>query len=252
MSRPFLLLVLLLWVRAGFAQPARDPLGHHRVEATPEPPPDGETLMRRVRAQLPMMPLRMSGFIRTRDDRGERDRRLTSELRFGDPLPRGTYTLADRFGTPVTKVRVGWPLGEPVFQQWDAEGEPLPAPEPSDEVADTGLTWSDLSLSFLWWPGAEVEGRDRVKARTAHVVRLPAPPGREDLDAVKLWVDQKALFIVRADLLDSAGDVLKRIEVESIKKIREDFWMVKDLKIRDYAGERRIGIRFEEVEEMGE
>jgi len=253
MTRMGLLLLVCLGAVAPLAaQPARNPLDYHGEEGTPEPLPSGPALMREVRGRLPTMPLRMSGFIRTREDGKDRDRLLVSELRFGDSVPSASYTLSDRFGAPLTVARVTWPRGRAVFEQWNADGGKLPAPEPSAEVADTGLTWSDLSLSFLWWSGAEVVERDRVKSRVAYVVRIPAPESREDVDTVRLWIDRKALFIVKAELLNAEGDLLKRIEVDSIKEIREGLWMVKDLKIRDEAGGRRMGIRFEEVEELEE
>lgn len=216
------------------------------------PLPDGPALMQQVRDQLPPMPLRLEGFIRTRKGKSQHDRRLVTELHFGEAIPYASYTLSDTFGDPITKVQVSWPAGIPTFAQWDAEGQALPAPAPGDQVADTGLTWSDLALDFLWWPGAEVQGRDLVKTRNAIVVLIPAPKGNSDFAQVKLWVDERALFIVRAQLLDAKGGLRKEIEVDSIKKVREDFWMVKDLIIRDRVQKSHMGIRFEEVIEMAD
>lgn len=241
------LLFLLLLPRMAFAQP-RDVSGF-RADAA-EALPGAAELMEQVRAQLPPMPLRLTGTVRTRQNRQQQDRRLVSELRFGDRIPQASYTLSDLFGDAIIRVQVSWPQGEPVFAQWDAEGNPLPAPLPSDEVSDTGLTWSDLALDFLWWPEAEVLGRDQVKGRAAVVLRLTAPPERKDVARVKLWVDERARFIVRAELLDAEGNLRRRIEVDSIKKVREDLWMVKDLIIYDRVARRHIGIRFEDVVEL--
>jgi hypothetical protein len=249
--RRFLLAGLLILGTVNlFAQGGRRFPGQDEEEEEEEVLPSGDVLMRNVQAQLPGMPLLMTGFIRTRRDGEDQDRRLETELRFGDQIPHAIYTLTDALGGPLTKVKVSWPEGVPVFQQWDANGEEMPVPDPMDEVADTGLTWSDLSLSFLWWPGAEVTGSDRVKTRSSYVVQLPAPEGRDDLAEVRLWVDKKALFIVKAELRDQKGKVLKRIEVDSIKEIRDDFWMVKDLLIRDRKNGVRMGVRFLEVEEL--
>lgn len=234
-----------------YAQTARDSVWDRGAEEVdPDALPEAHRVMRAVRQQLPPMPLNLHGFIRTRQRRVQQDRLLLTELRFGDPVPMARYTLADAFGDPVVQVQVRWPDGETEYAQWDAEGDPLPVPSPSDEVADTGLTWSDLSLDFLWWPDAEMLGKEQVKSRLAFVLLLEAPPEREDVHRVKIWVDERALFIVRAELLDEEGELLKRIEVDSIKQVREDFWMVKDLIIRDFVHKRRIGIRFEDVIEV--
>jgi hypothetical protein len=246
------LCLVLLLSGSVFAQTARDPLQtRFREEVDPAELPEAQQVMRDVRGQLPPMPLNLHGFIRTRQRRQQQDRRLLSELRFGESIPRVRYSLSDAFGDPVVQVQVRWPDGMAEFSQWDAEGEPLPEPLPADEVADTGLTWSDLSLDFLWWPEAEMLGSERVKSRQAYVLMLKAPAARTDVHQVKLWVDERARFIVRAELMDERGELLKRIEVDSIQKIREDFWMVKDLIIRDFTHNRRIGIRFEEVIEVG-
>lgn len=245
-------LILVGWLcGTGFAQTARDPLGKLSApEVDTDAEPDAQQVMRAVRRQLPPMPLDLHGFIRTRERRVQQDRRLLTELRFGEEVPTARYSLFDAFGDPLVKVRVRWPDGKAEYAQWDADGKELPVPSPADEVADTGLTWSDLSLDFLWWPGAELLGNEQVKSRRAYVLLLPAPPERKDVDRVKLWVDQRALFIVRAELMDEKGELLKRIEVDSIKQVREDFWMVKDLIIRDFLHNRRIGIRFEDVIEV--
>jgi len=244
----WMVLFLLIGFSA-FAQPGLTSLDALR-EKEDAPLPVGSELMRQVRAQLPPMPLELRGTIRTRQNKKQQDRRLITTMRFGDPVPSVSYLLADNFGETLTKVKVSWPRGQALFEQWDGEGKSLPAPAPQDQVWDTGLTWSDLSLDFLWWEGAKVLERDRVKNRSAFVAEIRSPPERPEIDTVKLWIDERALFIVRAELMDSEGKLLKRIEVDSIKKVREDFWMVKDLVILDRAGGRRMGIRFAEVIEL--
>ncbi|MCC5846629.1 MAG: outer membrane lipoprotein-sorting protein [Verrucomicrobia bacterium] len=220
-----------------------------RADAEPE---TGQELMWEVRARLPPMPLRLTGFIRTREGRRNIDRALVSELRFGEVVPHMRFELADGFGETLTTARISWPEGTPHFQQWDAEGEPIPETDPADEIAETGLTWSDLSLDFLWWEGAEITGRERIKTRPAHVVEIPAPESHPHLTAVRLWIDTSALFIVRAQLIGPEGANVKRIDVDSIVEVREGMWMVKDLIIRDQKNNRRMGIRFEDVEELEE
>ena len=225
------------------------PFGIAGADAEPE---TGEELMREVRARLPPMPLRLTGFIRTREGRRNIDRALVSELRFGEIIPHMHFELADAFGETLTSARISWPEGTPHFQQWDAEGEPVPETDPADEIAETGLTWSDLSLDFLWWDGAEITGRERIKTRPAHVVEIPAPDSHPHFSAVRLWIDTNALFIVRAQLMGPDGDNVKRIDVDSIVEVREGMWMVKDLIIRDQKNNRRMGIRFEDVKELEE
>ncbi len=225
--------------------------GHLHATETAPTPLDGPGLLLRVRAQLPPIPLRMSGFVRTRDGRTQTDRPLSVELHFGDRIPNAGFVLTDAFGDVLDQVRVSWPRGHAVFERFSAAGEAIDPPAPEDRVADTGVRWSDLSLDFLWWEGAEIVGSERIKTRPSHIVRLPAPGGGKTRQ-VRLWIDQKAFFVVRAEFLDGEGRVLRRFEVDSIKEIREDFWMVKDVVIRDYENGLRAGIRFEEITELSE
>jgi hypothetical protein len=224
------------------AQVARNP-NQEMAErlATPEPLPFGPTLMKQVRDNLPSMPLRLTGEIRTRSDEGKTTRRLTSELHFGSTPPYMTFALYDAFGAPLERFRVSW--GE-TDSSWARNGSPVEMPE---NLVDTGLNGSDLALEFLWWPGAEVTGLERVRARDAYVVRIPSP-GRQE--SVRLWIDKRALFVVAAETLNQEGEVLRRLEVDKLKKIREDLWMVQDLVVRDREMDRTIKIRFDDVEEL--
>lgn len=210
----------------------------------------GEQIMAEVRARLPVEPVRLTGFIRTRNGRRDVDRALISEMQFGAPVPHIRYKVMDAFGELVARARISWPGGAPDFKLYNAESERVASSSLCDDIAGTGLTWSDLSLDFLWWPGAEITGRERVRSRNAHVVSIPAPPHQPDLGGVRLWVDTSALLAVRAELFGPGDERLKRIDVDSIVEIEEGVWMVKDLIIRDFANNRRIGVRFEEVERL--
>jgi len=246
-----LLCTLLLFPLLVTAQPsARGGLG--LSDSDEGEIPDAAEVLQGVRNNLPPEALNLTGFIRTRRGREQQDRRLRMKLRFGDPVPTVYYFLSDALDDAKLEMRIQWPFPDPPQRtQWDADGNELPEPAGSDEILDTGLTWSDLSLDFLWWTqGAEFIGVERVRARDAYHIRLEAPPERPDLQAVDVWVDQRAWFVVRAEVFDADGERIRRIDVDSIQKIAEDRWMVKDLLIRDFTERLRIGIRFEDVEEV--
>lgn len=233
MLRAALLFLLSLSLQAGFAE-----------EVT------GEKLMEAVRARLPQEAIRLRGFIRTRNGRRDVDRGLISELRFGDAEPNIRYEVMDAFGQILARARIAWPGGRVDFRLDQENGVPIPDADIRDEIAETGLSWSDLSLDFLWWPGAEISGRERIRTRSAYVVDLPAPPHSADRGGVRLWIDAAAMLVVRAERLGPDQQRLKRIDVDSILEIEPDVWMVKDLLIRDFANNRRMGVRFEEAQTL--
>jgi hypothetical protein len=235
-------LTVLCLATITLAQTARNPLEEMTDRmATPDPLPYGPALMQQVRDNLPTMPLRLTGEIKTRQGKERKTRSLISELRFGDTPPSASFWLADAFGAPLEEFTVEWKQESPV---WYQQNQPVETPE---ELADTGLQGSDLALEFLWWPGAEVLQIQQIRARNAYEVLLPVP---ESSGSVRLWVDTRALFVVEAETLDAEGNVLRRLEVDKLKKIREDLWMVQDLVVRDYQNKQTIKIRFSEVEEL--
>ena len=214
------------------------------------PLPDAITLMQDVRRQLPPQPLNLTGFIQTRDQKSNTriTRTLHTELRFGAESPYAVYHLSNG-DLPPESLKITWQADRILFEHKNGEGEPTsPAPLPQDLVSGTGITWSDLSLNFLWWPDAKTIGRDTMKTRPCFIVELTAPePGQGRLRA---WIDSKARFVVKAELMDPTGTVVKKIEVDSIKEIEKDRWMVKDLEVRDYANRNKTLIRITEVEDL--
>lgn len=217
------------------------------------PLPDGDQLMHEVRMQLPVQPLDLSGFIQTRDKetRKKTRRELETSLRFGDAPPHARYDILSPQGTLQHSLHVNWTTNRIQLVHRDSRGQALQeAPSPQDAILDTGITWSDLSLDFLWWPAAKAVGRDSIKTRPCVIVEIPAPPDRPDLYQLRAWIDTKARFVVKAELLNRQGERLKKIEVDSIKEIRDDVWMVKDLEVRDYQNKRRSLIRIEDVTEL--
>lgn len=234
--------ILFLLAGWGVAQTARSPLDEvRRRNEAKEPLPEGSELMAGVRNNLPQMPLRLTGGIRTRTREGTTIRGLQSDLRFGQTPSWMSFVIQDAFGTVLDRLKISWPTEQPV---WTREGLEI---DPPENIAETGLRGEDLSLSFLWWPKAEVTGIERVRARNAYVVELSHPEGE---GKVRCWVDQRALFVVEAEFLDEEGDALRRLEVDRLKKIREDLWMVQDLVIRDFAARQTMKVRFETVEEL--
>ena len=109
------------------------------------------------------------------------------------------------------------------------------------------FNWSDLSLGFLWWTGAEVRGVDQIKLRKCYLMDIPAPADQRDQgEAVRVWIDAKEKLLMKAAVLDAQREPLRTIEVDSIKKIN-DIWMVKDLEIENLKTGSRSRVRVEDI-----
>lgn len=205
--------------------------------------PDGEILMRQLRAALPVTPLRLAGELQSRDRRGDMVRTAPVEMiwHWGGPEPWAEYVLRDRFGSEVDRVRVSWPIEK--TEKWDRLFQPLPGLD---------LTWADLTLSFLWWEGATVIGSERVRGRYSYVLDVPAPEETGGIYAgMRLWIDPDTSLLMQADAYDHRDRIVRRLQVKSIRKI-DDLWMVQNLEILNPATRERVTLRVRQVQALDE
>jgi hypothetical protein len=212
MTRRLRLLIPLLAALglAAVAPPAR--------AATPNP------LLDSVIASLPDAPLFVYGDLQRRNAHGDITGTYHVEmvLDWKADAPAARYTIRDGFGASLQHLAITWDAdGRPAYQY--LTGNPLrsaPLPPLSDTIQDTDITWLDLSLSFLWWPGGDLRGVEKVRGRRCRILDLPAPPGLvEDLAGVRLWIEEKAGLVLRAEGFDANQERTRRMDVRSVKKI---------------------------------
>jgi len=184
-------------------------------------------------------------------------------LDLGNEPAEASYTIRDAFGKDLEQLSVAHPKGQgPRFEY--ASGNPLSASEPPDLfecIQGTDISWTDLTLSFLWWKDGTVVGTDTVRGRLCYLLDIPAPPDRKGTAAhngpdgphakrrysrVLLWIDQQLHMLLRAEGYDSNGELVRGLWVKSFKKINER-WMIKDMEIQGGRAYRRTRLRIREV-----
>jgi hypothetical protein len=223
--------------------------------------PTVDQLLDAVVAQLPRDPLRITGDLSVRRRHGvvERELKFDMELRWGEQPPRACYTIRDAFGSDLESLTVLRPPREaPRFEY--ARGNPLrpaPLPDLSSSIQGSDITWTDLSLSFLWWRDGEVTGTDEVSGRECYVVVVKVPPESAKGEAgrayarARMWVDQKASMVLQAEALNAQGEVVRRLWVRSLKKITEkvrEQWMIKDLEVQQFPSVHRTKLTVHDVD----
>jgi hypothetical protein len=124
----------------------------------------------------------------------------------------------------------------------DAGNEKFPAEKLNDKIRGTGVTYEDLALKFLYWPGGRVLGDETVHARSCWKLQLTAPPAtpkqREgelrdsQYTNVFLWVDKKSGALMRMEGYDANGKLAKRFEVVSTQKI-DNRWFLKQMRVEE-------------------
>lgn len=217
--------------------------------------PPAPELLSRVVAALPAVPLTVTAQLQSRTRTGEREKTLNAEMRLdwcGHP-PSARYTVRDAFGEDLEALHIEWRKGRRTYRHFaGAELEPGELTDLQAPVQGTDVSWTDLSLSFLWWPGGETVGAEKIKGRTCCIVDLPAPPDEAGAYAgVRLWIDPQINLLLQAAAYDAAGEPLRLLEVKSFKKIR-DVWVIQNIDIQTLPSRHRTQLRVKDVDVEGE
>jgi hypothetical protein len=101
------------------------------------------------------------------------------------------------------------------------------------EIRDTGVTYQDLSLGFLYWPLPLLQGEETVKTRPCWKIDLQAPSDEEVYGVARVWIDKNSGAILRIEGYDKKGLLLRRFEIVSAQKI-DDLWMLKQMRIESF------------------
>jgi hypothetical protein len=216
--------------------------------------PDGPELMARLRSALPDIPLRLESDLQARNHRGEIVRvvKATMDVDWGAAEPMAQYVIRDRFGSEKESLTITWPYGAPPRYRY-TQGDPPEETSLADlnqVIDELDVSWAELSLSFLWWPGGEIIDTDRVRGRFCHVVELSAPEDAVTSYArVRLWIDPETYLLMRADAFDDQDTLVRRLEVKSLRKI-DEIWMVQNLDIFAFPSRSRVTLRVRSLETL--
>lgn len=99
-------------------------------------------------------------------------------------------------------------------------------------VAGTDLSYEDVSLRFLYWPKATVEGEQTMILQKCWIIRVePASPKDSQYGSVKLWIAKNSGALMQAEAYNAAGKFVRRFKVISGQKTDEGLWILKEMRI---------------------
>ncbi len=212
------------------------------------PAPSAAELLQTAVAILPREPLGLKGTLTVRRQRGQvlGEYRFVMQLDWGNATPRATYEVQDAFGRTLERLTVTRAGGRAELAL--EQGDPLadaPPPSLAARVGGSDVTWLDLTLDFLWWTSARIEGQERLKGRDCDVLVVAPPEPIPGCSAVRLWIDRQAGFLLQAEQLDPQGAPSRRMWVRSIKEIRER-WIIRDMEIETLKSDHRTRLHVED------
>ncbi len=126
------------------------------------------------------------------------------------------------------------------------DGKPFANPEgcaASDAILGTDVTWSDLSLDYLWWDDASFDAEregETVHGQVCAVVVL-----RKGTRTVRVWVDRKTGCLMQAEEFDGDRRV-RRLWGARIKKFG-DRWMANVMEVETEGSGHRTKVIVESL-----
>lgn len=157
----------------------------------------------------------------------ENEKTIPFHLSQTGPLIRYSFTDPDE----VLQLRLG-ENGSRLDLVNDDKAEKIPAEKLKEKVRDTGITYEDLTLEFLYWENARVLGDETVRTRSCWKLQVVAASKDSQYWNVVIWVDKASGALMRMDGYDWDGQVAKRFEVVSAQKI-EDRWFLKQMRVEE-------------------
>jgi len=206
--------------------------------------PPAQEILAFAREQLPKQPIRMNGTLKERAENGFVKKELTVEmdLNWGADPANAVYRIRDEKSGLSQCLEIQWAQGGPVFQ-YSENGQDVADFNPDKEIDGLGVTWADLSFSFLWTGAAETIQTDTKLGKDCYVISVP-----RGANHLLLWIEQETGRVLGAKEETSDGALVKEIKVVSVKEF-DKLWMVKDLDIIRPLENGRTTLRIDSVEE---
>ena len=101
-------------------------------------------------------------------------------------------------------------------------------------LRNTGISYQDLSLGFLYWPAPILQGEDNFRTRSCWKIDLQAPPSEELYGVARIWIDKESGGILKIEGYDKKGLLVRRFELISPQKI-DGIWMLKQMRIESFS-----------------
>jgi Outer membrane lipoprotein-sorting protein len=171
--------------------------------------PDAEAMIRGIRLSATLQQMDLDGNIR-KD--GQKDtpvqlfvRENNMQFRLGN---------GERF-----HIRMGDESAELLTLDDQGKTGRFPAARLTQPIGGTDVTYEDLTLRFLYWKGAKLEGENRIDGEDCYKVRLNNEGKEGAYGAVYVWVHKKygAFWRIKAYGRDSKP--IKQFQVSKVMQI---------------------------------
>ena len=161
---------------------------------------------------------------------------------------RGRIILRNRKGIPQAEHDYVLSRSNAVTRL-TVDGNPVPDPSTSSSSSsslplfNTDVTWSDITLDYLWWDDFSFDGER--ESETVHGQVCAVVVMKKGDRAVRGWVDRKTGALMQAEEF-ADGRTVRRLWGTRIRKFGER-WMANVLEVETLGSGHRTKITVEEL-----
>ena len=197
-----------------------------------------------MQAMRPANAVNGNGMLRIRPPRGGKRRTVPVEFR---TFAQGA-ALVNHYSVQEGTLTVRAAVGKDTQYEWtatDKNPEKLDAEQAMRPFSGADFWMADLGLEMLRWPNQNVIDRKLRRGELCSVlVSRPVKVTEGGYSKVVSWVDEDSMGIVRAELFDAQGKLLKIFEPKAFMKI-DGQWHLKEMEMRNEQTGSRTAIVFE-------
>ena len=195
------------------------------VRAADDPPPTGEEILKLVRLSNALQNYKLTGSLR--DSSSGRSEAFTLNME--------QNIMRFRFSNPNQIVHLDMTTKPATLKVVQSGGSgAVPLSKYGEKVRGFAINYEDLSLRFLYWPGAKLLGEESYKTQKCWKVRVTSPDSATPYGTVDLWVHQASGGMAKMEAFDLRGNLAKRFEVGKIQKV-DGATILKEMKIESYS-----------------
>jgi hypothetical protein len=151
-------------------------------------------------------------------------------------------TIRYEFSDPAQVIQLR--LGEKEARLEEITGGKMEKVTPrrfDDRVRSTDISYEDLSMGFLYWPNAKIQGEQTMLLQKCWIIRVePGTRADSQYGKVDLWISKKNGALMQAEAFDPAGKLARKFKVISGQPIGDGLWMLKEMRIEAMEGGRSV------------
>ena len=116
----------------------------------------------------------------------------------------------------------------------------------NDSFMGSDFTYEDMTLRFPDLDRHQVTGEEQIQGRSYLVVESTPLNPVQGYRFTRSWIDPDTYAGIRKEFIDSTGQVVRRLSVESIKQV-DGIWVVTDMTMENLVKKSSTRIQMQEV-----